>query len=311
MMPISSESLILALVPPLLLSLVAGVRRVKGGSYTATKGQCVECVASILAVESEPSEESVRVLQRRFSRKILLDAVMFISEYLYGRVLDRLAYLADRCGLYAYMIRQIESSHGYKRAIQLSRFANLATNAAVVDQLKKYTSHQRRDIRLYATVALVAAKPDHAMRYIVELDAMLTSAEVAMFMRLMCRVGAPIAYTPLLTSHNRNLQLIGIALVEHFLIVDAESHLQQLVESHDYDVAFAALYALCTIRGDLTTSQVCRAVPSLLPHHRTSFMRHAAYSCYSLHSCAHLLNVEERTAFAHRINSYKSRIECN
>ena len=120
-----------------------------------------------------------------------------------------------------------------------------------------------------------------------------------------------IAYTPMLASENRNLQLIGVYLAESLLAVDAETYLQRLVASPDYEVAHAGLYALCAIRGDIASRSSHLAIERLTPLHRAAFLRHAVQSCYSLSSCARLLTAKERTQFTQRIDSYKCRIVCN
>ena len=152
---------------------------------------------------------------------------------------------------------------------------------------------------------------DYAIRHIARLEEALSWHKVAQLVQIMRRSGTPLAYSPLLSSRNRNLQLIGIYICDLFSITDAERHLQRLVDSEDGDVAYTALLTLCTIRGDISAPQIEGALQRILPHQRTAFILHAVQCCYSLQSCVHLLSRDECTTFAQRIDSYKSEIVCN
>lgn len=152
---------------------------------------------------------------------------------------------------------------------------------------------------------------ENSIQAIAQLDRLLSIGEVAREVKRLLGAGRSIAYTPLLMSQNRNLQFVGIYLCLHFQLTDSEKHLQRLVMSADSEIAYVALLALCSIRGDLTSSGVCSVMRELAPHHRALFVRHAVQSCYSLRSCAHLLNSEERADFFRRVSSYKCTIVCN
>lgn len=158
---------------------------------------------------------------------------------------------------------------------------------------------------------LIDLHADFAIRNIARLEEELTWHKAAQLVHLMRRSGTPLAYTPLLASHNRNLQLIGIYICELFSIADAEQHLQRLIKSEDCEVAYTALLTLCSIRGDISASHIGPTLQRIAPHQRTAFILHAVQCCYSLRSCAHLLSRDECTTFAQRIDSYKSEIVCN
>lgn len=152
---------------------------------------------------------------------------------------------------------------------------------------------------------------DFAMRNIARLEEAFSWHKVAQLVHLMRRSGTPLAYTPLLLSHNRNLQLTGIYICELFSITDAEQHLHRLIKSEDCEVAYTALLTLCSIRGDISAPHIERTLQRIAPHQRTAFILHAVQCCYSLRSCAHLLSRDEYATFAQRIDSYKSEIVCN
>lgn len=272
MMMFSGEDIAVALSMPLLVGATHVVYEVRRRLLLYTKTQCVERIVAMIVAKEEPSDGEIRSLRMRFTGGVILDAVTFISEYIYGKALNRLLLIVEVCEIPYSPVR-----------------------------------HER----LGETVMLMEAYPDHAVRYIARLDMPLTWHDIALLTQIMRRTGSPIAYTPLLASQNRNLQLIGLYLCEHFSIVDAEPHLQRLVETEDREIAYIALLALCSIRGDISTPQVGRALSQLLPYQREAFLRHAVLACYSLRSCSHLLTRNECRLLSQRINSYKCQIVCN
>ena len=240
------EVLAIALALPLLVMTIHLVYVFRRWLISHAIARCVAQISAMLVAEEEPSDKEIRSLRIRFTKGIIHDAVNFISEYIYGRSLNRLSLIVEVCA--------VDYTPIFYR-----RFGEIAT--------------------------LIEAYPDHAIRYISRLDYPLSWYDVALLSQLMRRAGTPIAYTPLLISQNRNLQFIGLYLCE--------------------------LLSLCSIRGDISTSQVGRALGGLLPYQRAAFLRHAVHACYSLRSCVHLLNKSEGQLFLQRINSYKCRIVCN
>ena len=272
MMLFESGEIVVALAAPFLLVAVSTIHGLHKRITIYIKSRCVSRIVSMIVAEEEPSDDAMRSLRIRFTNETIRDSIAFISENIYGQALNRLLLIVEECRVdYSPMLHT----------------------------------------RLCETAYLIAMYPDYAIRYIARLDVSLSWSEVALLIRLMRRIGTPIAYTPLLTSQNRNLQLIGLFLCEHFAIVDAEQHLQRLVDSSDDEISYIALLALCSIRGDISTPQVGRALGRLLPHQRAAFLRYAVQACYSLRSCAHLLTRKENRLFLQRINSYKCQIVCN
>ena len=273
--------------------------------------RCIWHISAMIMAEEEPSDKEMRGLRLRFPMDLILDSALFISERIYGNSLNRLVLIIEVCELDYYLVRQIDRRSGESRVNNLSKLSSLPYVATMAEYASDYIESDHRAIRFHATAALVSARPDRAIRHIVRFNGSLTLYEVAVLEQLLRRTGAPIAYTPLLLSENRNLQLLGIYICGTLLAVDAEPHLQRLAESEDGEVSYMALQTLCSVRGDISTAQARDAVLRLMPHQRLSFLLHAVQNCYSLRSCAHLLTAEERTLFSQRINSYKCRMVCN
>lgn len=234
--------------------------------------RCIARISRMIVASEEPTDREIRTLRWLFPLGTIAQAARFISEHIYGIAHHRLALIAEVC--------EMEYSPLYNS-------------------------------QLYDIATFIEAYPDCSVKYIARLERSLSWYEAALFSQLMCRTGAAIAYTPLLTSQNRNLQLIGVYLCELFKIVDAEPYLQQIAESEDEDLAYMALLTLCSIRGDITTAQVSCALSRCSEYQRAAFVRHAVQACYSLQSCSAHLSDEEQALFTQHLSSYKCQIVCN
>ncbi len=309
MMIVLNEEWVIALLLPLLLAVSEAMHTIGGRYRTYATTRCIAHITALLMSDDEPQDEIIHKLRLHYTNATIVEAVIFISEHIYGGKLHRLALIVEVCEIDFMLQRAAKRKQGGARAIHLLKMSQLSHLGTLLDYTEEETSNDKA--RFYATMSLVASHPERAIRYIARLDTRLSLHEVVVLTRLMQRSGSPIAYTPLLISENRNLQYIGIYLCELLAIVDAERYLQLLAESKDCEIALAALQALCTLRGDLKTSHVRLGVSRLAPHLRAAFLRHAVQSCYSLRSCAHLLNNEERTSFSQHVGSYKCQIVCN
>lgn len=157
----------------------------------------------------------------------------------------------------------------------------------------------------------ILRRPDHAVVYVANMQRPLSLCEAAHLTSTLLANNAPIAYTPLLSSRNRNLQLVGLHLVYHFGFIDAEHLIQQMVASREPTISVLALHTLCSICGNMRTRGVVAHFERLSERRRLAIVRHAVQSCYSPQSLAHLLNRQEQQEFEGRVSSYKSSILCS
>ena len=310
MMSSWSEVAVVALALPLCW----GVVEVGGAVYRRLRiyatAQCIRRISDMIVADEEPDDVEIRLLRRLFPMSVVLDSVIFLSESIYGGALNRLMLIVEVCEIDYHLLCRVR--RGWRnRAQNLSRLSALTYATTVVEYAEVYMEQEHRKTRFYAMAALVSARPDRAVQYILRFDSALTLHEVAVLVQLMRRAGVTIAYTPMLLSQNRNLQLVGIYICNHFSATDAEPHLQRLAESEDRDVAYLALLTLCSIRGDLSTQEVGVALQRLQAHQRIAFVLRAVQNCYSLRSCAHLLTREERRLFSQHTSSYKCQMVCN
>lgn len=311
MITLWNEEWIVALLPPILFVASQAAHSLNNRYRTYSTTRCIAQLTALLTSHDEPQDEAIRGLRLRFSSNTILKASIFIAEHIYGNTLYRLTTIIEVCEIDRYLLRSLQRAQGGERTALLSKLSSLSNLSTIVGFAEEGINDARRNEHLYSTATLIASHPERAIRYIAKLKRPLSLYEVALLTQLMRRAGTPIAYTPLLISKNRNLQYIGIYICEQFAIIDAEGYLQQLVGSKDEEISYAALHALCSLHGDLTTIGTTSYIAQLSPPLRATFIRHAIQSCYSLNSCAHLLNSNERRNFSLRIESYKCRIICN
>lgn len=265
------EELLLALYLPVTV-VVAQIAHATSRRYaTYLKVRCITRIAKMVVASEEPEDWEMRSLRISYGAKIVTEGANFVVDNIYGDALCRVNLILEVC----------EVGDGY----------DWNEIGEVVEAVNGY--------------------PDSAIPYIARLSHPLSWYEVALLSQRLRRSGVPIAYSLLLTSSSRNLQLIGIYICDSLSIIDAEAHLQKLCNSEDGEVARAALYTICTIRGDIITPEVKEAVSNLAPCQRSSLLRHILFSCYSLRSCHPLLSHEERVRFKQRLSTYKCQILCN
>ena len=279
--------------------------------YTSNaRARCVADIMQLICANKECLDDDILNLRHRFSHKTMLAATLYISKNIYGNELYRLASIVELCGVDYRLIRHSTSLCKWKRAYRLEALSHIPTTPATFECAELNIEHNRH-LSFYSAMTLISSRPEYAMRYISQLQHDLSLYEVALLAELLRRRSGAIAYTPLLTSENRNLRLLGVYIVQSLLAVDAEAYLQQISIGDDYELALSALHTLCSIRGNIASSSV-RHLFNSLPHcHRNLFLRNAVQACYSTRACASLLNSEEYTRLIGRINSYKCRIVCN
>lgn len=273
------------------------------------QARCVGDIISFICAPHEPHDDSIATLRHRYSQATLLRAILFVADNIYGDELYRLASIVEICGVDYRLIHTIQRHQGIRRAEALKHLSLLPLSPTIFDMAESYIDRERHT-SFYATAALVASRPERAVRYIARLRHDLSLYEVAWLVELLRRQGS-IAYTPLLNSENHNLRLLGVYVVASLIAVDAEPALQRLLNDPKSHIALYSLYTLCSLQGDISSSNTKRLFRRVEPHHRKAFIRHAVQSCYSSLACSPLLNREEHTSLLGRINSYKCRIVCN
>lgn len=250
-------------------------------------------------------------MQHLYSDNTLIDSLIVISKTLYGELLYRLALLIEVCDLEGKMLRRIDSEVGASRLRLLGSMAWLPLSYRTTEAMSRLLEYGCGTEQFCALSTLVALQPHRAIKLIADYSAPISIYEAATLFAIMRGRGSAIAYSPLLASENRNLQLLGVYIVQHFSLGDAAEYLYKIVGSHDSELSLAALYAIGSIGGDIARSEVFAALGSLTPRQRNSIIGELVLWRYPLEVCHQLLDSEECVEFQRRVNSYKTTILCN
>ena len=124
----------------------------------------------------------------------------------------------------------------------------------------------------------ILRRPDHAIVHISKIGRPLTLCEAAHLTATLVANNSPIAYTPLLSSHNRNLQLIGLNLVYRFGFIDAEHLVNHLVVSNEPTISDLAIHTLCAICG--AVAEAYYGIPCELEDKALSYLPEDLLSIY-------------------------------
>lgn len=272
---------------------------------------CIERIVSLTLRNRDVSDKEIGELQSRYSNSTLFDSLLTISQTLYGELLYRIALVIEMCDLEGYILRMIISKDLTRRHYILSSLACLPLSYRTTEVMTRLLRYGDRSERFYALTTLIANQPQATIKLIAEYPLPLSLYEVATLFSHIRRRGYAIPYSPLLSSENRNLQLLGIYMVQHFELCDCEEYLHQIIGNNDRELSLAALYALGTIGGDITRTDVMGALLTMNHHQRSDFIGALVQWRYPLEMCHLLLNRDECVEFQQRINSYKTTILCN
>lgn len=210
-----------------------------------------------------------------------------------------------------YLLRGVRRSWGLRRALYLKRIADLPPLESLRRATRPYLYDSSREVRFAALLVQISAAPHELLRLVASYPQRLTAGEVAELLHLLRRGLLPIAYRPLLSSPNPNLQRVGLALVAQFDIEEADERLLAMLSSpSDRPLSVAALRTLTALHRPLRARAVVLFVRALPPVLRRSLMRRLAHEGYTLRQVQPLFDAEQGVSYARMVESYKRSLVC-
>lgn len=266
----------------------------------------------VYALVGESSDRvSLPVERAACHHRLLAELVARLSESVYGAHPVPLARLLCRSGTDQALLRAVRRSRGCRRASLLMLLAKLPPLECVSREAAYYLNDPSREVRFAALMVALVGDPSRVFRHIAEFGEALTMGEVGEILHLLRRGLLPVAYRPLVTSENSNLRRLGLAVVRHFSIEEAEEELLLMVdEVWDRELALVALYALCALHRPLHRRAVVACVHRMNREQRGELMRHMAREGYSLQQVRMLLDGHQRRCYAQLVESYKRSLVC-
>lgn len=245
-------------------------------------------------------------------RNVLAEALYTVMSHTYGSDIATIRELVENTQLDKFLLIKIRHSDNIKRAHYLMLMSAVPTPTPAIATLRRYLYSRHAHIRIAALLSILAASPSTAISTIASLPYNLTSFDIARIIMLLRRGILPIAYEPLLTSENRNLQMLGLAIVRNFGIEIADKHLQNIIfSSTDYTITREALYTLSSLGRPLGRAKIRQRITSMPQHHRKELCRHLTHAGYSLAALRTLFDQSEMPYTESLIKSYKRSLECS
>ena len=268
-----------------------------------------QIVAMLFAEEAGEIFPHADTAQRR---QALAEALYSVMSHSYGSDTATIRELIERTQLDKYILTKIRHSKNIERAHYLMLMSAIPTSIPIIPILRPYLYSRYSHTRTAALLAILAASPSTAISTITSLSYDLTGFDIARIITLLRRGILPIAYEPLLSSQNRNLQMLGLAIVRNFGIEIADKHLQHIISSSaDYAVTREALYTLSSLGRPLGRVKIRQRIASMPQHHRKELCRHLTHAGYSLAALRTIFDQNEIQHTESIIKSYKRSLECS
>ena len=240
------------------------------------------------------------------SRLALAEAIYVVMSHTYGNDVAQLRTIVEQNKLTGLLLRRAKRSHGAKRAHILMLLSTIPITNEIITKIERYTLSRDKDVRMSALTAILAAKPSAAIQTIASLEFDLSPFDTTRIIALLRRGLLPIAYEPLLASANRNLRILGLAIVRSFGIEIAEKRLHKIITTEeDISVINETIYTLASMGRPLGHTKIRERLAAMPAHKRKELCRHLTVEGYSLAAVQSLFTERESVYAESLINSYK------
>lgn len=274
---------------------------------------CNGYIKQIAMILSQQTNTNCRIRARSARNRIALaEAIHTVVSHTYGSDTEPLRDVVERNNLDRFLLRRIRLTRGAQRAHLLMLMSTLPLHRISMQQISRYSHSTDVDIRISALILKLAANPTQAIRTIEGLEYALSPFDIARIMALLRRGVLHIAYEPLLTCSNRNLCMLGLAIVRTFGIEIAEKRLHHIIASEKRQaIVCEAIYTLASLGRPLHHMGIRQRMEDMSPNERHRLCRHLSVEGYSLHAVKNLFTENESLYAETLINSYKRALAHN
>lgn len=270
----------------------------------------VKQIASLMMSE-KPSRHHIRARSRR-SRMALAEAIYTVISHTYGNDTERLRPIVEHNNIERLLLKRVRLNRGATRARALMLLSAIPLHEDTVQYLIRHARSNDKEVRISALTAILASNPSMAIRTIASYYFELTPFDTARIIALLRRGLLPIAYEPLLASSNRNLQILGLAIVCNFGIEIAEKRLHKIISTED-DIVIVrkTIYTLASLGRPLGHTRIRERLAAMSADKRKELCRHLTVEGYSLSAVRSLFNERESLYAETLINSYKRALRAS
>lgn len=278
-------------------------------SRDALREKYLHQIIRALASGGETAEKVKADTPRR--RMALAEAMHTAMRHTYGSDRSALQDMVDRNSLDRFLLRRIRLARGSRRAYLLTLLSSIPSHRDMSALPTRYTRSRNRDVRISALTAVMAANPSMAVRTLAAYPYRLTPFDTARIIALLRRGLLPIAFEPLLANDNRNLRMLGMAIVRNFGIESADRSLDKIIASDpDPQTVREAIYTLASLGRPLGRATLRRRMADFTPVQRKELCRYLTLAGYSTRTIRTLLSEKEGLYAETLINSYKRDLVC-
>ena len=278
-------------------------------SRDALREKYLHQIIRVLASGGETAEKVMADTPQR--RMALAEAMHTAMRHTYGYDRSALQDMVDRNSLDRFLLRRIRLARGSRRAYLLTLLSSIPSHRDMSALPKRYTRSRNRDVRISALTAVMAANPSMAVRALAAYPYRLTPFDTARIIALLRRGLLPIAFEPLLANDNRNLRMLGMAIVRNFGIESADRSLDKIIASDpDPQTVREAIYTLASLGRPLGRATLRRRMADFTPVQRKELCRYLTLAGYSTRTIRTLLSEKEGLYAETLISSYKRDLVC-
>lgn len=239
-------------------------------------------------------------------RMALAEAIYTMVSHTYGIDVNLFKQIATQNRLEELILRSARHSSETRRAHLLMLMSSLPLSAPARDTLRGYLVSDNALVRTSALLAMLVNEPTSAIRSIASMEFDLQPLDIARIITLLRRGVLPIAHEPLLLNNNRNLRMLGLALVRSFGITEAEKQLYHIIYTEkNHEVLIEAIYTLSSLGRPLNRTRIRERLAGLSATQRRDFCRHMTIEGYSLQTMQALFSCDESLYAEKIINTYK------
>lgn len=243
------------------------------------------------------------------SRKGLTDTLLHLHISTCNVDRRAMSSLAEAYGAERIIGRLSSLAGGYRRAERLFVLACLPTGRRIpcCDRLPMRLQRQAsRSVRFHALLAEMSRTPALAEYLVESYPSPLSLSEIAQIVAMLHRGVIVLDYRRLLRSPNRNLRMIGMAVVRHFSIDAACGELLEMaVVDPDPAICREALTTLCATGSEIAFVEIAQRLRSMGSRERHRLCRCAVVNGYGLDTVESLWGEYERDYAESLVESYK------
>ena len=296
------------IVLALTISTIVASRKTSHRKSTALKQQYIR-----LLIHRLNNHSAIHISAHGYhSRMALAEAIHAVVSHTYGIDTDQLKEVAKTNRLEQILTHSIALSSGHIRSHMLMLLGSIPISDKTHDKLHRHLASHNDLVRTSALLAILASKPNHAIRTIASLDFDLQHFDIARIIALLRRGLLPIAYEPLLNDSNRNLRMLGLAIVRSFGLTIAEKQLYNIIYTEkSQEIITEAFYTLASLGRPLGRTKIRERLAAMSAWQRQDFCRHMTVEGYSLQTVQSLFSPSESIHAERMINSYKRGLAKN